>query len=340
MKFLTRVKKAIVNFEEYQNFSTEEIWIGVKYFIKLMIIFALVLTIVFTYRSYILLNDGINLFEEKFPDFRVENNELIVDYEGDVFILEDENQYFAVIAASGKTQIEDIDFDTNHEMVVIMLQDRIVIQSRVLTAVIGTPQITYEEGLQNRFDMDEITKQTVLETARQANWTGFYGMFFAIGFISHLSVYGVLTLVDVILISILGFLVNRMFRINLRYLPILNMSLHAITLPVILAMVYFSINMLTGFEIRFFRLAYDAIAYIYILTAIIMIKSDFTKKQMELIKIVEVQKEVKKQAAEEEEKDEEPEKEETDKEELEEKKKKKDIPDAAPEGSQAFQGED
>jgi len=146
-----------------------------------------------------------------------------------------------------------------------------------------------------------------------------------------------MTFIDVLLISILGFLVSRIFRMTLRYRHILNIAFHAVTLPVILAIIYFSVNMLTGFEIRLFRMAYDAIAYIYILTAMLIIRADMMKKQLELLKMVEVQKQVRIEL--EQEKQEKKEKKKENKEDKEEEgsKSKKETGETAPEGSQAIE---
>ena len=53
------------------------------------------------------------------------------------------------------------------------------------------------------------------------------------------------------------------------------------------------INMLTGFEIQYFRVMYNAIAYIYVVTAILMIRAEMIKQQIELVKLAEEQKKVK-----------------------------------------------
>ena len=212
MKFFVRLKNSVIKFEEYINFSNEKINTGIVYFMKLMLLFSLILTIVFTYRIYVLMESG----------------ELNTIYE----------------------------------------------------------EVVY------RHNLEAINEQTISDFIEDTHWFVLYGIFFATGFISHFMVYSILTLTHVLILSVLGFLISRIFRINFRYLPILNMSFHAITLPVILAGAYFSVNILIDFEIRFFRIAYDAIAYIYILTAMLLIKSDLLKKQMELIKIEQVQKEV------------------------------------------------
>ena len=67
MKFFTRLKNSVINFEQYINFSSEKITVGIKYFILIMLMFSLILTIAFTYRAYDVINSGdIDLIYEEF----------------------------------------------------------------------------------------------------------------------------------------------------------------------------------------------------------------------------------------------------------------------------------
>ena len=65
------------------------------------------------------------------------------------------------------------------------------------------------------------------------------------------------------------------------------MAIHALTLPIILNLAYIFINTLTGFKIEYFQIMYNIVSYIYILAAVLIIKSDFDKKGMDIIKIEE-----------------------------------------------------
>ena len=51
--------------------------------------------------------------------------------------------------------------------------------------------------------------------------------------------------------------------------------------------IYFIVNSFTGFTIKYFEIMYTTVATIYIATAILMIRSDVIKKQIELNKIIE-----------------------------------------------------
>ena len=126
----------------------------------------------------------------------------------------------------------------------------------------------------------------------------------------------------------------------MRYVAIFNMSIYALTLSVLLNVIYIAVNAFITFNMEYFSVMYSAVAAIYLVAAILILKSEFIKKQQELIKIAEAKEIIKKeeQSKQEEEKEEEKkENKKTGKEEKEkEKKEKKDEQNGEePEGSNA-----
>ena len=152
-------------------------------------------------------------------------------------------------------------------------------------------------------------------------------------------VYIWLGFLDVLLLSILGYVISRLFRLRLKFGPIFNISTYALTLSILLNAIYIVINVLTGFEIKYFGIMYNTISYIYLITAIILIKSDIIKKQTEFMRVVEEQEKIKleleRKKAEEEERRKEEESKKEEKEKNESKKKKKKDDGTSPEGSEA-----
>ena len=80
---------------------------------------------------------------------------------------------------------------------------------------------------------------------------------------------------------------------KIKYSASFSMSVHALTLSIILNMVYIIINGFTGWTVKYFQFMYTAISYIYIVTAILMIKTDYMKRQAEVEEIKSVQEQVK-----------------------------------------------
>lgn len=213
--FFKRIKKAIVDFENYSNFAVEKLSIGIKYFAKLMLIFAFLISIAFSYKFSTIIN--------------------------------------------------------NEEQL----------------------QIMYNQLADNGLDLKVIDE--AINYVKSNNNFEFYLMLALSITIYTFFIYFSLGIADILLISILGIIISRITRIKLKYKPIFIMSIYALTLPIILNCIYIIVNTLTGFTIDYFGIVYNVIAYIYIITAILIIKTDFIEQQRELIKIVQEQERIKKE---------------------------------------------
>ena len=169
----------------------------------------------------------------------------------------------------------------------------------------------------------EFTKQDVINYTKGSLMISLYISLFVTLFIYAFVMYFLNTISYVFMISIFGYLASLIAKVKMRYAAIFNMSVYSITLSTILNMIYVLVNMFVDFEIKYFEVMYMSVAAIYLIAAIFMIKSDLIKRQAELIKIVEVQKIVRKELEEQEREKEEEEKDETKDDKKEEKPKEK-----------------
>ena len=110
-------------------------------------------------------------------------------------------------------------------------------------------------------------------------------------FISEFISFFIIILLDVFTLSIFGLFTCVIARIKMNYKAVLNMSIYAMTLSIILRAIYVSITMLTSFEVKYFEVMYIGVAYITLAAAIFLIKSDVIKQHLELMKIIEEGKE-------------------------------------------------
>lgn len=212
--FFKRVKRAIINFESYSDFAVEKFSVAIKYIAKLTLIFAIIISIAFTFQFSQMINN-----EEQLQIIRNQMQE-----------------------TSG-LEVEAID--------------------------------------------------QLIQNIKNSNNFEFYAnlaLALSFSFFASILLY---SLIYALMVSIIGFLASRITRIRLKYKPIYIMSIYALTLPIILNCIYAVANALTGFTIDYFQIVYISIACIYIVTAILMIKTDFIEQQRELIKIVQEQRKVK-----------------------------------------------
>ena len=295
--FFKKLKNAIVNFDEYQNFSQEKLGTAIKYFLKLMLIFSILISAFLTARLYKEIETVKTSFTDECPDFRIENNTLIID---------GENKKYQRIIAFYKDKMVMKTLDTKTSM-------------------------TYEDISKNQ-NINGLSKQQILDYTNSSTMILIYITFFVITIVFGLIAYSIQILLDIFLLSIIGLIMSKIAAVKLKYKEIFNMSIYALTLSIVLYLIYICVNITTGFTIKYFDLAYEIISYIYIITAILMIKSDLIKQQIEIGKIVEEQKKVREEKKQE---DNEEEKPKEDKEEKKEKKDKEEKEPEHPEGSQA-----
>ena len=330
--FFKKVKNAIINFDEYQNFSKEKLGTAIKYFLKLMIIFSILISVFLTARLYKEVETLKTSFTNECPDFKIENNILIIDGDNKKYEKDFEYELLGLIIDSESTDLTEEQTE-QYQRVIAFLKDKMVIKTQD-----AETRMTYEDISKNQ-NINGLSKQQMLDYVNSNVMIIIYVIFFVATIIFAFIAYSIQILMDIFLLSIIGLIISRIAAIKLKYKEIFNMSVYALTLSIILYLAYICVNIMTGFTITYFDLAYEIISYIYIITAILMIKSDLIKQQIEVGKIVEEQKKVKEEKQEENNEEDKPKEEpKEDKKEDKEEKKKKDKKEKEPdnpEGSQA-----
>ena len=326
--FFKRVKNAVTNFDKYRDYSDEKLSVSIKYILKLVLIFAIIITIALVVKINKETNKILQSFKENAPEFKIENNNLVTQEENSHFIIGDSSNSFCLILDSEKENLSEVEEANNYQIFVIaMLKDKIILRNSLNVE----NSITYKQLAEN-YEISNLNKQSILSYATNKNILMGIASFAITSIIFLFISYLIEILLDIVFLSLVGFIFSKIIGINFKYKQVFNMSVYAITLSVILYMIYIVVNILTGFVVKYFEVAYNAIAYIYIMTAMMMIKSDLTKEKIMVGKIIQEQKKVReKNNTEEENKEKEDKKEKKQK----EKKKEKDEQGETPEGSNA-----
>jgi hypothetical protein len=323
--FFKKLKNAIVNFDEYQNFSQEKLGTAIKYFLKLMLIFSILISAFLTARLYKEIETVKTSFTDECPDFRIENNTLIIDGENKKYEKDFGYEALGLIIDSENTDLTE-EQNGQYQRIIAFYKDKMVMKT-----LDTKTSMTYEDISKNQ-NINGLSKQQILDYTNSSTMILIYITFFVITIVFGLIAYSIQILLDIFLLSIIGLIMSKIAAVKLKYKEIFNMSIYALTLSIVLYLIYICVNITTGFTIKYFDLAYEIISYIYIITAILMIKSDLIKQQIEIGKIVEEQKKVREEKKQE---DNEEEKPKEDKEEKKEKKDKEEKEPEHPEGSQA-----
>lgn len=323
MGFFKRIITSIKDFDKYQIFATENIRIAIKYLFKLMIIFAVVICLAFTYKFSISVDKLINYVKENIIELNYSDGNLEINSNEPIVIENAEEIIQTIIVDTGnveETEKEHINKIETSSNGIMFLKDKIVFRNEMLNQ---NMEYKYAD-IANNYGITNFNKDDVLNFISSLNMIEIYFGFFLTMCVYMYIIYLASTLVDILILAVLGFVTGRISGIRIRFKATFNMAIYALTLPILLNLIYIVVNAFTGITVKYFEWMYTTISYIYMIIAILMIKTDLINKQIELMKIVEEQEKVKEELRQQEEKKKEKEQEENkDTKDKEDKKSKK-----------------
>ena len=325
--FFKRLKTSIFDFDGYQILATEKIGRTIGYIAILMLIFSIIVSAVYTFQIFGLINTSRTYIDTQISEIKYENNNLniIPKGEDDVITLDINNFISARVIINTQTEDENKIQDSISEIKkadngILLLKDKVLIKDALTN---NTNEVDYKTICERfNIDLSNISKESILSALSGQDINIALAMFFVKAIIYMFILYFSTVLIDILLLVILTYIVTRISRLRLKPTAVYNISAYSLTLPIILNILYFLINSFTGFTIKYFQVMYTAIASIYIITAILMIKSDVIRKQLELNRIIEEQARIKLELKQKEEKEKEEERRRNEREDNQKKEKK------------------
>lgn len=279
MNFFVRVYKSITNFDTYTQFASEPISKAIKYFLILVLIFSIIVTIIYVGSFKSKVSEGAQYLRKNIEDINFNNKKF--SYNNDEYSIYNEEGNIApiiIVDTSDEPNIEEYKNKVKlYNFGFILLKDDIII-------FIST------EGIDNQFTtmsysdygIENMSKDEILNTF---NSPTLYIILAIIMFIIEFIEYAIYILLNAIALAVMGQLIAMILRLRMKFSETYKMGLYALTLPTILELIYIIVNNVTGFVIPYFSWMYTTISYIYICVAILMIKTDFINMQKQLIKI-------------------------------------------------------
>lgn len=333
--FFKKVWYSIDKIEKYSELSAEGFGRAIKYLGILIIILAIISSVVTVYNTSLEVKKIAEYINEKSPELTYSDGTLQIDSPE---VITDDSSNFGKIIIDTKTdseeQINQYKEQVNEEEnAIIILKDKLILKD---IGTNGTSEYNYKE-LFKEVGITEFNKQQLVEYLKGSNMMPLYLNLFLVLFIYAFVIYFINTVFYIIAISVVGYLATLILKLKIRYVAVFNMAVYAITLPTVLNMLYLIVNAFYRYTISYFDVMYILVASIYMIAAIFLLKSEFNKKQGEVQKIVEVEKEVKEEMKEkqEEKKEEKQENKDTKKKNKKEKTKDDNENGQEPEGSNA-----
>lgn len=296
LSFLEKIKISIFDFDGYQILAAEKISRTIGYIVLLIIIFSIVITLSYVYQMTEMINKTKNYIETEIAEITYDNYELSIktNNEENYSEIDVDDLLTAKIIINTQTTDEEqiqksIDEISSQENGILILKDRIIIKNEFVT---NLSEYSYKD-ISEEYNINKIDKTEIINMLSGQNLTKFLLVFATAMLIYLFTLYLSSILIDIFLLAILAYIVTKIAGLRLRLTAVYNIASYSLTLPVIMNIIYFVINRFTGFTIEYFQIMYTAVASIYIITAVLMIKSDVIRKQYELSKIVEEQERVK-----------------------------------------------
>ena len=288
MNFFKRLWTSIKDFEKYEEFAAERLFKAIKYMLTITLLFTLIVTSAYTYKFYLTVQNVRNYINNNIEEISYIDGKLNVKSDEPIEAISENGIIPAVIVDTSENANieEDLEKIKAYQIGIVFGQDKAVLVSEFLAE---NQSIEYS----NILNMDIQNKADFLEMMSFSSAGGAYITFFTTIFVYLFVVYLSSNLVDVIVLGALGYLFARIVRLRLKYRACFNIGIYALTLPILLNLIYIIVNTFTGFEIKYFQWMYTSISYIYVAVAILMIKTEIINQKIQLIRLREIEKQAK-----------------------------------------------
>lgn len=292
VSFFKKLIISIKDFEKYPELASKKWSVVLFYLVKLLAIFTIILSCIFVYNTSKEIKNSLKYIKEEIPEFAFYNNTLKFE-SNEPIIKENMEIIFNTIIIdtteiNNEKQEEYINKIKNVNNGLILFKDKALIKTDFNKEIL---QYNYNDFSEN-YQITEFNKGQVLEYFSGTNLILIYIGVFIMLFIYFFILYFSSIWLDILLLASLGFFSAIMLRLHLRFSAMCKIAIHSLTLPILLNAIVILLKTFTGFEVKYFEVMYIGISYVYIITAILMIKSDIIKNQKELTKILEEQMKV------------------------------------------------
>ena len=290
--FFKNVKNSIFNFDSYQEFAMQDMKKGIFYFLKLSILFSVVISIVFAALQVTVTVPTVKKFiEGDIPNFSYSNGTLDLQSEEPVTIdkIADDVLIIADTKELDDAKINEYKDKINlYEIGVLILKDKIYLKNAYTLSGIQEMKLSDIESV---YGKSEFTKQDILNDMNSINMISLCISLAFTVFLGFFLIFVFMSILDIIILALLSNIIAMLSRVKMKASALVNISIHAMTLPIVLLLAYAVVLLTTGFEIKYFNIMYRGISYIYVFTAIFLIRQNL----IELTTIVQKQQELKKE---------------------------------------------
>lgn len=292
--FFSRMKIAIFKLEEYGTFLGEKLSKSFKYFFLLILLMTVIIVLASSYDFYKMMNKVYNYITNELPEFSYNDGNL--EFSNNVEAYDNDYDFRLFVNTNNEVSDEELTkykndiYSSNDGL--ILLKDKVIYMSASQTI-----EKTYEE-IESTYNLQITNKQELLDNINQVGINNLIVIYFGSSLVVMFVDNVITILADLCLVAVFGYIASMICGVRFKIAPMITLSIYSLTLSIVLSCIYNVSYIFTGFVIKYFNVMYLLIAYVYIVAAIFMIKYDLIKQTEELQKIIEVQKQVRKEAEE------------------------------------------
>ena len=278
LSFFKKIKIAIFNLEKYGLLIVEDVGRSIRYMAILVLICSICFSILDTIDSMKMLDKGMNYIVNEMSNFTVKDGEIF--FENKVYGYDEE--YDIQVISIDKYNLTDSELEESEKYgkTIIFLKDKLVLNTY---GVYNEYSYNY---IKEAFNIEQGNKQEIINLYNELGGnTGISITMFITFVFAFFIVNAYEIIIYCLIVAIFGYFVAQIGKIKIKFSTAVTLSIYSLTLSVLLNLIYVVQYNLTGFEVPYFNLLYLVIAYIYIVAAILIIKTDLIRQVMELQRI-------------------------------------------------------
>ena len=279
--FFKKVWYSIFKLEKYGELSAEGFGRAMNYLLKLSFIIAIIIGCLVIFQITQKVQKAVDFLNDQIGEFSY--NEGILEITKEQPIKAPSSTFGEVIVDTSVETEEQLNQYLNslgNDKALLLLKDKVVVKG-----LLSDETINYKySSLLKELNINQIDKQGVINyiTGNEI-WNIYLQVFLVICIYSFLNTF-VPILINAFGLSIFGWIATWLAKMKMRYIAVFNLAIYSLTLSIIIQVAYMIVNVLTGITMTYFQVMYIAVAAIYLIAAIFLIKSEFMKLQLQRIK--------------------------------------------------------
>jgi len=241
MKFFINLWRSTTNFRFYKEVAFQKVSKSIGYFFLFIFLITLILSMKYSTALIQGMGEVSKELGDRLPEIRIEDGAVSTDAQ-EPFIIEEKDFIFIIDTTGKKTTI-----DPSYKQGMLLTKNKLIHkQSEIETRA---------------YNLSKIKSFTVNKEAME-RWRKTFSRFaLPILLVSLFPYFAVVKLIQILLFSLMALVMNTATKANLKYENLFNISLFALTPPVLLATIF----NLAGLKIPLFGLLY-IVVYIVFLT--------------------------------------------------------------------------